>query len=38
MIGFPFWTGCLGWLGTILFWAIVAVAFYQVVKWLNDKL
>ncbi len=38
MIEFPFWIGGLGWLGTILFWMIVAVVFYQIVKWLNSKL
>lgn len=38
MISFPFWIGILGWLGTALFWAVVVVILYQVIKWLNSKL
>lgn len=38
MISFPFWIGILGWLGTALFWSVVVVILYQVIKWLNSKL
>lgn len=38
MISFPYWIGILGWLGTALFWAVVVVILYQVIKWLNSKL
>lgn len=38
MISSPFWIGILGWLGTALFWAVVVVILYRVIKWLNSKL
>lgn len=38
MMEYPFWIGGSGWLGAILFWVIVAVVFYKLVKWLNSKL